>query len=82
MTKQEGYENFIEKILTKEQLAKFLDEIEVTSRNIYKGSQSTSLSKKVGGKVSEGFTQSLSDLEKTGKFKSKFTILKEQIIQS
>ncbi len=61
----ETFENIIKKILTKEDLVFFLEEINLTKGLIFKDIK-TPLSKKLKGKVSEDFENYLQELEKKG----------------
>ncbi|OGM58818.1 hypothetical protein A2955_03440 [Candidatus Woesebacteria bacterium RIFCSPLOWO2_01_FULL_37_19] len=64
------YENFLEEVYTKDQLAGLIGEIELAKSYVYKKEQSIILSKKIENKVSERFSKTLADLERKELFPS------------
>ena len=65
-----SFENFLEEVYTKDQLAGLIGEIELAKSYIYKKEQSIYLSKKIENRVSERFSKILAELERKELFPS------------
>ena len=64
--KEELFEKFMTFVYTKEQLARFIDDIDLTSSYINKVDQNITLIKRIQDKVSREFYDSMSSFEKEG----------------
>jgi len=65
--KDEVFEKFSEKVVTKEDLSVLADQIDEAARWVYKGGEAA-LSEKIAGSVSEEFREDIASLEEVGKF--------------